>query len=309
MPILYVFALLFTSFLWGGNFVFGKFLVGHASPLIITTLRWLIAVIVLLPIVWKKEKKLIPPKDSILPLFLMGLTGVVLFNIFQFLALEKTSATNVGLISTLNPISIAIFSAILLKDKIKPIQITAMAVSFIGVLMVLSKGEISHLLGLKFNIGDLWMVVAVIIWGLYSICSKWAMKKVTPMLSTFYSGIIGVIVLIPFNLTSFKITDLNGSFISSILYTGVVSTVVCMVIWNIGVQKIGATSSGIFLNFNPIFTSILAFFLLGERMTWSELVGSIIVITGCFLFSFGSWKNSKSRIKQHNQPLEVHQLK
>ncbi|MGG1401064.1 DMT family transporter [Bacillus salipaludis] len=296
MSFFYVFLLLLTSCLWGGNFVFGKFLVGHASPMTITTLRWIIAVLVLLPLVLKQEKKLIPPKASIIPLLFMGLTGVVFFNLFQFLALEKTSATNVGLISTLNPISIAIFSSLLLKEKLKILQIFSMGVSFLGVLMVLSKGEFSHLLSLHFNIGDMWMVAAVIIWGLYSICSKWVMKKMSPMLATFYSGIFGLVILIPFNISSFQISHFNTSFLWAILYTGVISTVLCMVLWNIGVQKIGATSSGIFLNFNPIFTSILAFFFLGERMTWLELTGSMIVITGCFLFSwFGtSAKGRKS---------------
>ncbi|MDR7001837.1 DMT family transporter [Neobacillus niacini] len=298
MPIFYVLILLLTSFLWGGNFVFGKFLVGHASPMTITTLRWLIAILVLLPIVLKQEKKLIPPKTSLIPLLFMGLTGVVFFNLFQFLALEKTTATNVGLISTLNPISISIFSALLLKEKLKTLQIFSMGVSFLGVLMVLSKGEISHLFSLHFNIGDLWMVAAVIIWGLYSICSKWVMKKMPPILATFYSGVFGVVILIPFNLSSFQISNFNSSFLWAILYTGVISTVVCMVLWNIGVLKVGATNSGIFLNFNPIFTSILAFFFLGERMTWTELVGSIIVISGCFLFSwFGSSKNRRRRRK------------
>ena len=77
--------------------------------------RWTIAVIILLPILKKKEKNLIPPKDSIIPLFLMGCTGVALFNIFQFIALAKTSSINAGLISTLNPLSIAVSSALFLK--------------------------------------------------------------------------------------------------------------------------------------------------------------------------------------------------
>ena len=100
MPYFYVFLLLLTSLLWGGNFVVGKSLVDHASPMTLTNLRWMIAIVCLLPMVWFKEKKILPPRTAILPLILMGISGVALFNIFQFLALEKTSATNVGLIST-----------------------------------------------------------------------------------------------------------------------------------------------------------------------------------------------------------------
>ncbi len=79
--------------------------------------RWMIAIVCLLPMVWFKEKKILPPRTAILPLILMGISGVALFNIFQFLALEKTSATNVGLISTLNAISIALFSVLFLRKS------------------------------------------------------------------------------------------------------------------------------------------------------------------------------------------------
>lgn len=289
----YVILLLITSLLWGGNFVVGKSLVGHASPMTLTTLRWSIAVICLFPIVWLKEKKLFPPKEAILPLFLMGVTGVVFFNIFQFWALEHTSATNVGLISTLNTISIAVCSALFLKEKINIWQVTSMIISFFGVTLVLSKGKLDTLFSLHFNIGDWWMMAAVCVWGIYSVCSRWATKQTTPMMSTLYSGIFGLIILIPFNISNFTISNVNASFLGSILYTGVISTVLCMVFWNIGVQKLGATTAGIFLNFNPIFTAILAFLLLDEQMTWIQIVGSMIVIGGCYLFSH--FKNTTSK--------------
>lgn len=286
MPYLYYFLLLFTSFLWGANFVVGKTLVDHASPITLTTLRWGIAVIFLVPIVWWKEKSLSVSRKAILPLILMGITGVVLFNLFQFLALDFTSATNVGLISTLNMFSIALFSFLFLKEKINAWQLGSMLISFVGVLLVLSKGHFELLFSIGFNKGDLLMVAAVSVWGLYSVLTKWAMKYTTPLLATLYSGIFGVIVLIPFNVQDFTITNLDASFVQSILYTGVVSTVLCMLFWNIGVSKIGATTSGMFLNFNPIFTAIIAFMWLGERMTLIQGVGSLIVIGGCFLFTF-----------------------
>ncbi|MGN7470135.1 DMT family transporter [Brevibacillus sp. SAFN-007a] len=287
--------LLFTSFLWGGNFVLGKSLVGHASPLTLTSLRWLIAVLCLLPIVWRKERKLWPAKEAILPLMLMGLTGVVLFNVFQFLALETTTATNIGLISTLNMLSISLFSFVFLKERINRFQIGCMVFLLAGVLLVLSKGNADYLLTLQFNTGDWWMLAAVGVWGVYSICSKWALTMTTPMMSILYSAVFGLVILLPFNLDDFTIFNPNASFVGSLLYTGVISTVVCMVLWNIGVQKLGATTSGIFLNFNPIFTSLLAFLFLGEQLTWMQGVGGIMVIAGCFLFSSGKATGSATK--------------
>ncbi|GED67855.1 transporter [Brevibacillus reuszeri] len=285
MKPLYMVLLLCTSFLWGGNFVVGKFLVGHASSLTLTNLRWLIAIVCLVPMVWFYEKKLLPTRQALIPLILMGVTGVALFNLFMFWALERTDATNVGLLSTLNPVSIAIFSFLLIGEKIRPLQILAMLISFSGVLVVLSKGDFGHLAQLHFNTGDLWMLAAVAMWGIYSVCGRWAMKTVSPLMSTLYSGIFGVAVMLPFNVTTFTISNTNWSFWLALFYVGVLATVVSMVLWNIGVQKVGATSAGMFLNFNPVFTAILAFLLLGERMSLLQLLGSVIVIIGCYLFS------------------------
>ncbi|WP_108670319.1 DMT family transporter [Peribacillus acanthi] len=286
MPILYMLLLLLTSLLWGGNFVVGKSLVAHASPMTLTTLRWGIAIVCLLPIVWWKEKRLFPPKEVLLPLLIMGISGVALFNLFQFWALGQTSATNAGLISTLTSITIAIFSFLFLKENMNLFQVFSMIISLFGVILFLLKGQLNLLLTLDFNAGDLWMLVAVCIWGIYSVSSRSVTKVISPLMSTFYSGIFGLMVMLPFNATNFTVINMDSSFILSILYTGVVSTVLCMLFWNIGVQKLGATTSGIFLNFNPIFTAILAFIFLGGKMTEIQAVGSGIVILGCYLFTY-----------------------
>lgn len=297
----YMMLLLLTSLFWGGNFVVGKSLVGHASPMTLTTIRWMIAAICLIPLVWWKEKKFLPPREAILPLFLMGLTGAFLFNILQFLALEHTTAINVGLISTLNVFSIAFFSVLFLKEKISGSQIFSMFISLIGVCLVLSKGHLTLLLSLHFNIGDFWMLTAVCVWGIYSVCSKWAMNHTSAIMSTLYSAIFGLIILLPLNISDFTITNINPTFIASILYTGVISTVVCMVLWNLGVQKLGTTTAGIFLNFNPIFTSLLAFVFLHEQMNWIQVVGSGIVIIGSYLFSHFKTKGTLThKVFQHS---------
>jgi len=286
MSFKYYVLLLLTCLFWAGNFVVSKSLVEHSSPMTLTTLRWIIAVLCLFPLVWWKEKKILPPRNAIIPLFLMGLTGVVLFNILQFLALEQTTATNVSLISTLNMISIAVFSILFLKEKINFLQTISMIFSLLGVILVLSNGKANYLLSLDFNTGDLWMIAAVCVWGIYTICSKWAMTKTSPLMSILYSAIFGLMVLLPLSFPDFTVSNINLSFMGAMLYTGVISTVVCMVLWNICIQKLGSTTSGVFLSFNPIFTSILAFLFLGEQMTWIQGIGSAIVITGCFLFSY-----------------------
>ncbi|PWK11580.1 DMT family transporter [Tumebacillus permanentifrigoris] len=285
MPSIYSLLLLFTSLLWGGNFVVGKLLVGHASSMTLTSLRWIIAAVCLIPLVYWRERKLLPARRALVPLLMMGATGVVLFNLFMFWALERTSATNVGLLSTLNPVSIAVCSFLLLRERLHPLQGLAMLVSLTGVLVVLSGGDLSRLLDLHFNVGDLWMLAAVAMWGLYSVFAKLAMRDVSAMMSTLYAGVFGVLMLLPFNLSNFTIQEPNAVFWWSILYIGLLSTVGAMVFWNIGVQKLGGTAAGMFLNFNPVFTAVLAYFLLGEQLSWIQLAGSALVILGVYAFS------------------------
>ncbi|GIM45041.1 transporter [Collibacillus ludicampi] len=286
MQELYFYALLlFTSMLWAGNFVAGKFLVGHASTLTLTEMRWGLAVLCLIPFVWLREKRLFPSRKALLPLFFMGITGVVLFNMFMFLALEKTSADNVGLLSALNPVSIALASFVILHEKLKWQQVGGMLVSLLGVIIVITHGDWQKLLRFHFNTGDLFMLAAVGTWGLYSVAGKKAMQYVSPYMSTLWSGIIGCLLLLPFDLFSFEVKNTNPAFWIATLYVSVGATVLAMVFWNLGVQRVGGTRSGVFLNFNPIFTAILAFFFLKEHMNLIQGIGTLLVIGGVYWFT------------------------
>lgn len=285
MRYLYSILLLVTSLLWGGNFVVAKVLVPYASSMTLTNLRWIIAVLCLIPLVWFREKKLLPPRQALLTLFLMGLTGVVCFNLFMFWAVERTSANNVGLLSTLNPVSIALFAFLLGGERIRPMQIGAMLLSFFGVSIVLCRGDFASLLDLQVNTGDLWMLAAVAMWGIYSVLTKRVMKWVSPLMATLYAGLFGLLVLMPINLPTFEIVNPDATFWISLIYVGLLSTVAAMVFWNIGVQKLGGTAAGMYLNFNPVFTALLAFVILGERMSWIQLMGALVVIAGVMLFT------------------------
>lgn len=281
---LFYLLLICTSMLWAGNFVAGKFVVGHASAMTLTELRWGIAVLFLIPIVWLRERKLLPPVKAWLPLFLMGLTGVVLFNLFMFMALERTTADNVGLLSAMNPVAIAIASYLIHQEKMTKRQFVGMLISFIGVIVVITHGNWQMLIHIRFNTGDLFMLAAVGIWGLYSVAGKQAMKYVSPYMSTLWAGILGTAMLLPFS-PSFQIAKPDMSFWIAALYISFGATVLAMLFWNIGVQRIGGTKTGIFLNFNPIFTAILAYFLIGETFGSAQLIGTIIVIGGVYMFT------------------------
>lgn len=286
----YIGLLLLASLCWGSNFIVGEGLTPYASPVTLTILRYGIAVLCLLPIILVTEKRLLPERKALVPLLLMGITGVALFNILQFTALMSSSATNVSIISTMNTLSIALFSALLLRERLRGVQITAMLVSTAGVLLVVTDGSLA---GFSFASGDMWMLAAVLVFGLYSICSRWATTMVSPMMSVCYSGLFGVLLLLPVNGFRIPVHQIDAVFIGSLLFLSIIATIVCMVLWGIGVKHLGATTSGLFLNFNPLFTALLAFVLFGEHLTWPQAAGSGIVIGGCAAFSLLTKKRGR----------------
>lgn len=285
MQYLFYGLLLITSMLWAGNFVAGKYMVNHASALTLTELRWAIAVICLIPIVWIRERRLIPPRQAVFHLFCMGLTGGVLFNAFMFLALERTSSSNAGLLSALNPVAIAIASSFIFREKMSCRRWIGMIVSLLGVLVVITEGRWERIVQFRFNTGDLFMLAAVVSWGIYSVAGKKAMQYTSAFMSTLWAGIFSIIVLFPFSISTFSIDQPDREFWIAVLYVSIGSTVLAMLFWNIGVQKVGGTQSGMFLNFNPIFTAFFAYLFLDERMNLIQFFGTCLVISGILLFT------------------------
>lgn len=283
MPPCYL-LLIMTSFFWGGNFVAGKFMIDHGSALTLTMLRWGVALLILIPLVWMRERRLLPPKKALLSLMLMGATGVALFNIFIFLSVKWTTAYNAGLLSALNPVAIAVCSYFLLKEKVNARQTAGMLVSLIGVGIVVSGGRLQALLELELNLGDLLMLAAVVVWGLYSVAGRQAMKVCSPYMSTMWAGIFGMLFMLPFIPAWHAVRSPDAAFWLAAVYVSIGSTVLAMIFWNIGVQKLGGTRSGMFLNLNPLFTALLAFFFLGERLTLAQGIGTIFVIGGVYWF-------------------------
>jgi drug/metabolite transporter (DMT)-like permease len=275
-----------SSLFWGGNYVLGKYLVISAPSLTLTSLRWVIAVAVLLPVVLLREERWWPQRRAWPSLIVMGLTGALLFNLFLFMAIRRTSSDDAALISTLNPVVISIIAYFVLKNRLNWRQILAMALSFLGVLIVISKGQWLVLARLHINPGDGYMLLSVAAWGIYSVAARIAMRYVSPLLATMWMGIISLIVTLPINLaTGLQLHHADARFWWSALYVGLLSTVLAMVFWNVGVKRVGATLSGIFLNFTVIFTAILAYLLFHESLTTAQSVGMVVVIGGVTLFS------------------------
>ena len=166
--------LIFSSLFWSGNFLVGKLAYNSfLDPLKLSFYRWLIALIILLPFTLKEIINHISIfKNNIYTIIFLSILSVTIFNSFTYIALQSTMVINASLMASIGPLLIIFFSWIIYKTKTSLLQFIGIILSMIGVLSIILKGKIINLFNLNFTPGDLWMLAAVISWGLYSVFLK-----------------------------------------------------------------------------------------------------------------------------------------
>ncbi|MFX3616486.1 MAG: DMT family transporter [Sporolactobacillus sp.] len=281
--------LVLCNLFWAGNMVFGRYSTAEFPPVWVTFLRWIIALFFLIPMahfiekpswfqVWKKYWFLI---------LLMSVTGIAIYNFLTYTALQYTSPTNGSLINSLTPALIMIFSLIFLHERISGIQIMGLILSFFGVLIVLTKGDLLQVFNNHYNRGDGIMILAILFWTTYSLISKKA-KNIPSITLVTLTAIVGSFIMLPFlffqPLHFERITSLG---IVGILYLGIFPSVFSFIFWNKGIHRLGATSAGVSMNLIPIFTAIIVL-ILGRGLMISQVLGGFIVIIGMVLTSMKS---------------------
>ncbi len=270
---------------WAGNYILGKYVVAEMTPLWITFSRWLAASLLLLGIAHFYEKPDWRGVGAAWPTLTgMGLLGIVGYNTVLYSALNYTSATNAALVSALNPGVMVVFSAFLLREKISRIQVLGIAVSFTGVLVVLTGGVLHQLLQLDFNRGDLLMLVAILMWTLYSIIGK-RLTAVPPVTATAASALIATLIMAPFAAAQgIDAGSISPFTMVGILYIILFPSICSFIFWNISVREVGAGKAGIFLNLIPVFTAAISW-MMGERITAAQVIGGLLVFLGVYLTS------------------------
>jgi drug/metabolite transporter (DMT)-like permease len=254
------------------------------TPVGLTFIRWLFASIILLAVGQRIEKpdwkEVFKQWPKILGLSMFGVIG---YNLFLYYALYYTSPLNAALVNSFNPGLIAIVSAIYLKEKVTKYHILGIFISFLGVLIVLTKGSL-----------DLLIIAAIIAWTVYSMISK-KLTSVPPITSTGVSGLIATVLLFPFALNNgVNYLNMSSLALTAAIYIILFPSMLSFVLWNIGVREIGAAKTGIFLNLNPVFTALISW-AMGREITLVQIIGGIFVFTGVYITT--AYKGKPVRIK------------
>ena len=285
----YILAIL-AVIIWSGNFVAARFLVNF-SPIEISFYRWFVTFIVLTPFCLKKLIKNIKyAKGRWIQIIIMSILGITIFNTFVYLAAHTSNATNMSLLATLSPIIMAIISRIIWKTKLTINQKLGLLIVIIGVVILITKGSIEILTKLKFSIGDLYMLLAVILFAVYTLTLRVRPKEISQSTFFYLMVVIGIIPLFIAMLLSYMnktATPLDIKSALILVYVGIFPSALGFILWNMAIAKIGAIKAGIIYDSIPFFSSLEAVILLGETLLISQVIGGILILIGIIYSSIG----------------------
>ncbi len=275
-----------SIFFWGITFVCTKYLLNDFSPLEILFYRFIAAYIGLWILRPKFEK--IEIRDNILFL-LAGFFGVILYQLFENIAINYTNASNVSVIVSICPLFTAIFSQIFLKEKHLSLWfIIGFIISISGVTLVCLNGNTELELNPK---GDFLALFSAICWGVYSVViSIINRKNYDQICATRRIFFFAVLMMIPLMLFGNNTNIVEGASrfnkpmnVLCLLFLGIIASGFCFAAWNKACKIAGTVkvSCGIYLI--PVVTIIFAFFALGEKITLLGALGAAITIVGLFV--------------------------
>lgn len=286
MPVVYL-SIIFVMVLWGFNVTAIKIIVEQFSPVTITSLRILLAAIVVWGILcWQKQIRL-PNSKEALYILLASLTGVLGHHFFLSVGLTETTASSTGLILGTVPLTTSIFAAIMLKERLSVLKVIGLLLGLFGVAIIVLKRNTGEL---GINIGDIYIFLAVLSQAISFIYIKKASATMKASLITGFMLLVGSFLLFitssmmePNGIASLK----NGTTLGWIVFlaSGILATGIGHFIYNRAIQYVGAGKTSIFLNMTPFFALIGAYLFLGEVIKIEQILAFILIVVSVFLGS------------------------
>jgi drug/metabolite transporter (DMT)-like permease len=282
MPVNLVYLLLATSaFFWGANFVLAGPVLAELPPLWAAALRFLLGAVLMLAIAWRQGDDLVAlaRRHGAVHL-LLGLLGVVGFNLLFFHAMQDTSADNGALIMATNPLLTTLVAAVLLGERASARHLAALPIALAGVAVVISHGDLARLAHFQVAKGDLLMLWANLVWALYTVATRRFMPKGSMVGNTALMMSAGALVLTGIAMSSaepFTLPGMHAGIALAIMVVG--GTVFAYLFWSIGIQHLGAGSAALFLNLVPVFAMLISG-ALGTPPSAPQWIGGLIVLSG-----------------------------
>lgn len=279
--------------IWSGNFIVSRYSIQLAGPISLAFFRWSIATITMLPFAiknFKKEKQLF--RDNFSYFFWMALVGIALYNTMIYQAGHSTTAINMALFgSIIHPIVATLLAAWIVQEKLNWKSITGIVLGVIGIIVLLSKGELNTLLHLKITTGDLWMIGAGLCFGSYNVFVR---KKPIGISNNSFLLVlfaIGTILLCPFAIYEMNYVQpvhFNKQLLFIVLYIGIGNSTIAYLLWNKAIHILGSAKTALFGTLIPFLSSIEALFILNEQFNIFQIISGGIIICGIVINTWPS---------------------
>jgi drug/metabolite transporter (DMT)-like permease len=275
-----------TTLIWGCNAVAARLAVGHVSPMMLTTARWSIACVAL----WFLARRQVVAHWPALRarwryLAVMGVSGFTAFNALFYAAAHHTTAINLAIIQGVIPVLVLLGGVLFLRLRVTGLQLLGVAVTLAGVAVVASRGQWAALAALDFNVGDVWMVLASLLYAGYTLGLR-ARPAVPPVV--FFAAVAGVAALASLPLLAAEVA--TGRFFmpsalgwALVLFVGLLPSFVSQILFIHAVALIGPARAGVFLNLTPVFGPLLAVLLLGEPLAPYHALALAMVLGGIWI--------------------------
>ena len=277
-----------AALFWAGNIVLGRYVAGHVPPMTLSCIRWIGACLMLLPFAWPHLKRDWPVLRGRLPLLIaLSATGFAINNALSYWGLQFTQALNALLIQSSGPLFIALWALVLFNVRLTWAQLAGIALSLLGVLTIILRGDLAALAAIHFNIGDLMMTGALVAFGLYS--ALMLRRPVTHQLSLIcFTMACGALLLLPFSIWEYAngvTLKFDAITMGTLVYVVIFPSTLAYLFFNRGIMAIGPNRAAPFFHLVPVFGSVMAILLLGEQPRLFHLAGYIMVFAGVVIAS------------------------
>ncbi len=276
-----------TALFWSGNMVIGRGVRADVPPMALAFWRWAIAFLLILPLALPHLKSQWPLlKKGWRPILILGLVGVGGYNTFAYIALQYTSATNAVLLNSFIPVATIAISWAFLGKHLRRLEAIGVVVSLCGVMTIVARGDLNVLTHLNLNLGDAWMLGAVLIWAVYTVGLAWRPAGVHPMLMLAAMTLVGLAALLPvylWEISQGRQINVNVGSLASLAYIGIFPSFLGYIFYNRGVGEVGANKGSLFIHLMPVFGTLLSVIFLHEIPFWYHYLGIALIFAGIWL--------------------------
>ena len=272
-----------TSLFWAGNTILGRFIVGHVPPMTLAFIRWSGATVILLPFAARhlaRDWPLIRKHAGVMTL--LAFTGFAIYNTLAYYGLQYTTAINGLLLQSVAPLFVAMWTFVLFGDRLTPRQAGGICVSLTGVTVIVCHGSLAVLLAIAFNRGDVSFLVALVVYGFYAayLRKRPAIHPFSFLVAGMGGGALFLIPAMIWELSSGRTVTLDAESFAAFAFVCIFPSLLGYLFLNRGIELIGANRAAPFIHLVPVFGSVLAIVLLGEKFQLYHAVGYGLVFTG-----------------------------